>query len=261
MLSLPAQTMSTKPTKHPASLTIPTETHADLTFVLTSGNVSKIGVPSSVVIAAGSAVTRFEVTNYNDANLDGIQTVAVTASNYLYPVVLGIITNYSAPVQLDLVLPAQVTQQTGSIIAQAAISSSVVVGSNFQAQLSSSDATLLSVPQTIHIATGQTNAVFALVSPITPEITGRHLVTVTASAGPGTMTSGSTEVLGLAPVLSLFLPPQLEEGSFSNGTVTDSGGFSNKFDHCLDHRQFKGVANCGQGGLDARLARLPPHFP
>jgi len=97
-LLLPAQTSDNSPGVQPASISIPVALGFDLTFSLTSSVPTKIGVPVVVVIPAGATSAGFELTNFNDSLLDGTQLVMITASNYLFPLVQGVITNI-APVQ------------------------------------------------------------------------------------------------------------------------------------------------------------------
>ena len=179
-LTLPAQTSSTNPGVQPAAITVPRAVGSDLVFSLMSDTPSKIGVPPVVVLAAGMTSAPFEVTNYNDSIIDGVHLVTITASNYLFPTAEGIITNCSGPVQLTLTLPNHATQQPGGTLAQAQLSTSIPVGSNFQAELFSSDLTLLTTPAFVQVPVGQTNGNFSLFSPNTPVIAGSQVVTVTS---------------------------------------------------------------------------------
>jgi hypothetical protein len=119
-LSLPTQTFSTNPGVQPAAVTIPAPIGIDLLFNLASSNPSKVGVPSTVLLPAGAMSAGFNLTNYNDSLLDGVQFITVAASNYFCGAIQGTITNFSAPVQLQLTLPAVVSQQPGVISGQAA---------------------------------------------------------------------------------------------------------------------------------------------
>ena len=162
VLSLPAQTSDASPGVHQAALTIPRAIGIDLLFTLTSSTPSKIGIPATVIVAAGTTSSGFSLTNFDDAILDGLQLVTITASNYLFRAAQGTITNSSAPVQLDLTLPEVVSQQTGASGGQGQLSTSVPAGSNFQAALFSSDPDLLVTPPFVHIPAGQTNASFTV---------------------------------------------------------------------------------------------------
>jgi uncharacterized repeat protein (TIGR01451 family) len=225
ILSLPAQTSDTTPGIQPAAISIPSAIGMDLVFNLASSAPSKIGVPASVVVAAGTTSAGFNLTNFNDSILDGVQLVTVTASNYLFPPVQSIITNFSAPVPLELTLPNEANQQAGTVFGQAQISTSVSVGSNFQAELFSSDPSLLVTPSFVSIPAGQTNASFNFTIPSSPQILGSLEVTVTAFAGPGSTASGSITVSGQPTNLTLLLPGALIEGmgEVSNDTVAIAG--------------------------------------
>lgn len=226
VLSLPTQTFDSNPGVQQAAIGIPSAITVDVVFNLTSGTPSKISVPPTVIVTPGTTSTVFNVTNLNDSILDGVQLVTVTASNYLFPKVQGIITNFSAPVQLALTLPNAVNQQAGVITGQAQLSTSIPVGSNFQAQLLSSDANLLAPPQFVHIPAGQTNSSFSLTVPNGPKILGSREVIVTAFAGPASTTSGLITVFGnQSSNLTLLLPGRLIEGAgaISNATISIAG--------------------------------------
>lgn len=225
VLSLPGQTSDTTPGIQPAAISIPSAIGIDLVFNLASSVPAKIGVPATIVVAAGTISAGFNLTNFDDSILDGVQLVTITASNYLFPPAQGIITNFSAPVQLALALPNEVNQQVGAIVGQAQLSTSVPVGSNFQAELFSSDLSLLATPSFVSIPAGETNTSFNLSAPNGPEIVGSREVTVTAFAGPEATASGSITVTGQPTNLTLLLPGALIEGAgeISNATIAIAG--------------------------------------
>jgi uncharacterized repeat protein (TIGR01451 family) len=221
-LSLPAQTFSTTPGVQPASISIPAAVSVDLSFSLASSNPSKIGVPSQVLIPAGSVSAGFNITNYNDSVLDGVQFVTVSASNYLFVAAQGTITNFSAPVALGLSLPNTISQQSLNTSGQGSLSTTVPVGSNFQAQLYSSDGTVLTLPPFVQIPAGQTNAAFTFVIPSPPEILGNRTATVTAFVGPAATASNAITILGNQSFnLNLVLPTSpFFEGAGAAGNAT-----------------------------------------
>ncbi|MGA3269003.1 MAG: lamin tail domain-containing protein, partial [Verrucomicrobiota bacterium] len=224
-LLLPAQTSDASPGVQVASISIPAAIGADLVFNLQSSDPAKVEVPATVVIPAGITSAPFEVTNFDDPVVDGIQLVAITASNYLFPSAQGVITNFSTPVPLELEVPSQAGQQPGAILGQAQLSTSVPVTSNFQAEIASSDPSLLATPSFVQIAAGQTNVTFNLLSPAGPEIVGSRDVSVTAFAGTGAAASASITIIGQPTNLTLVLPAELVEGAgtVSNAVITIAG--------------------------------------
>jgi uncharacterized repeat protein (TIGR01451 family) len=226
-LSLPAQTFSTDPGIQPASISIPAAVGLDLSFSLASSSPAKIGVPPQVLIPAASSSTGFNITNYNDSAVDGIQFVTVSASNYLFTTAEGTITNFSAPIGLQLSMPITISQQSLGTSGQGSLSTTVPVGSNFQAQLYSSDGTVLVLPSLVQIPAGQTNAAFTFLVPNPPEILGNRSVTVTGFAGPAATVSNAITILGNQSfTLNLALPtsPYMEgAGAAGNASVRIAG--------------------------------------
>lgn len=224
-LSLPTQTFADNPGIQPGLLTIPGAIGTDLVFNLTSDTPSKIQVPSTVVIAAGTNSATFNITNFNDSLLDGVQFVTITAANYLFPTVEGTITNFSVPVQLGLTLPGPVDQNAG-VIPGAQLSTSVPVGPNFQSELFSSAPELVATPPFVHIPAGQTNASFDLYVPKGLNLLGNRQVIVTAFAGPAAMTNGSITISGnQSNNLALHMPGRVlaSAGSITDANLTLAG--------------------------------------
>lgn len=226
MLTLPPTTLSTVSEIHPATIAISRAIDFDLVFNLNSDNPSKIGGPSTVTIPAGNVSARFNLTNFNDSVIDGIQFVTITASNSLSLMTQGLITNLSAPMLPQLTLPSEIIPQGGTITNQAQLSIGVPAGSNFQAELRSSDPSLLDVPLYVRIPAGQTNVRFSLNAPNAPVILGSRKLTVTASAGSEGTASGSITISGAkANDLVLQVPDRLFEGSgdATNATIMIAG--------------------------------------
>jgi len=219
-LSLPTQTSDISPGIHQAAIVIPGIVGSNLVFSLMSEAPSKIGVPPSVIIPAGTTSNGFFVTNFNDSMLDGVQLVTITASNFLFPVLQGVVTNFSAPVSLTLTTPGEVNQQSGETSIQAELSTGIPVSSNFQAEVYSSDPNLLATPTFVQIPAGETNAAFSIGVAGGPQIVGSEEVTITALAAPDFPTSSTMTVFGLPASLTLQLPAQLIEGAGAVGNCT-----------------------------------------
>jgi uncharacterized repeat protein (TIGR01451 family) len=213
VLSLPTQTSNSSPGFQPASISIPGPLGFDLTFTLASSVPTKIGTPATVVVPAGATNAGFQVTNFNDTLIDGVQVITITASNDLFLPVQHAITNFSAPVQLSLSLPIQVNQQPGSILGQGQLSTTAPATSDYQVQISSDDTNLLFVPTFVQIKAGQTNLSFSFSQPVGSKTIGNRLVTVTAFAGATAAATNSILLLGLYTNLTLSLPSPLLEGS------------------------------------------------
>ena len=193
---------------------------ANLVIPLTSSNPSKLTVPSSVTIPAGQTNVGFNITVIDDAGLDGTQMINVTGSAPGYATGSGTIAIYDDhTAALAVSLPASATE--GDSPFPATVSMSGVPSSDIAVTMSSSDPTSLTVPSTVTIPAGQTNATFYGTVISDDQLRGDRVVTVTAHVmnwtdGTDYMTIHDNKSTNLV----LVLPAQARE---SNGVLTNAG--------------------------------------
>ena len=220
-VSLPASTVKNAGViTGQCQVSIPHPAAANVTVQLASGNTNKLTVPASVTILAGQTNAPFNVTIVDDNGLDGTQTINITGSAEGFATGTGAISIYDdKSTSLAVALPSAATEGDGSIPAM--VSMIGVPASDISVNMSSSDPTSLSVPATVTIPAGQTNAAFYPSVIADNQLRGDRLVTVTAQVvnwtnGMASMTihdNKSTNVM-------VTLPAQARE---SNGVLTNAG--------------------------------------
>ncbi len=175
----------------------------DLTVALTSADPSAVTVPASVTIPAGQSNAVFDLTIADE--LQGRETEAVQISATAPGFVTGtniIEVSDSAAVTLHLSLPGTVSQAEGTIQAAAYIRD--VQTNTLLVNLSSSDTTVLQVPDSVSIPIGETTAVFAA-TVVDDSLTNNEPRTAVVTAQtPGWITATSSVVVlpvGVGPVI------------------------------------------------------------
>jgi hypothetical protein len=176
----------------------------DLTVALSSSDASAVTVPASVILAAGQTTVVFDLTIADALRARGTETVLIrgTAPNY----VVGsgnIEVSDSAAVTVHLSLPGTVSEGEGTIAGAVYVRD--VQTNTLPVQLSSSDTTVLQVPDSISIPVGQTTAVFAAtVGIVSANLINEPQVAIVTAHIPGWI-DGSASVallsIGLAPVV------------------------------------------------------------
>jgi len=220
-ISLPASTV-----KNAGVLTgqcqasLPHAATVNLTIQLASSNTNRLTVPATVTILAGQTNAVFSATVVDDSGLDGTQMINVTGSAPDYATGTGTIAIYDdRSAALAVVLPASATEGDGSF--PATVSMSGVPASDIAVNMSCSDPTSLTVPATVTIPAGQTNATFYPTVVDDNQLRGDRVVSVTAHVvnwtnGMASMTIHDNKSTNLV----LALPPQARE---SNGQLTNAG--------------------------------------
>jgi alpha-tubulin suppressor-like RCC1 family protein/Zn-dependent metalloprotease len=195
----------------------------NLTVALSSGDATEVTVPASVTVLAGQTNAAFDLTVVDDAELDGTQTAAITASASGYNTSsanLAVFDNETAT--LGVVLPATATE--GQATAPGTVQISAVPAANIVVGLSSSDTTEIQVPASVIIPSGQTSAVFTATVVDDNQIDGPQAATVTAHVQNWTDGSAIITVLDNENTnLTVTLPAQAREG---DGVLTNAGSVS-----------------------------------
>ena len=166
---------------------------ADVTVGLSSGNIFRIQVPTSVVILAGATSTVFAITAPDNGQIDGAQTVTLTAhvANWTDGVAsLTVFDNES--LALAVTLPAQAPEDAGVLTNAGLVRIAGTLPTNLLVSLTSGNPAKVAVPPSAVIPAGQLTASFNLAIVDNALLDGDQAVPITASA-PG-FVSGTASI-------------------------------------------------------------------
>ncbi|MBI5383646.1 MAG: hypothetical protein HZA90_03065 [Verrucomicrobia bacterium] len=201
-------------------VSIPAPRASSLGVSLTSGDTTELTVPVSVTILAGSTNATFNITVVDDALLDGTQPAQIRATATGYGDAfdtINVLDNDAAA--LTVILPASATEGDGTIAGTVRSSRAPLVP--FTVFLGSSDTTELTVPASLVLAAGATQAVFTATVVNDTLIDGPRNATVTASVSGWTNGTDVVSVLDNESTnLTLTLPEMAMEG---DGTLSGAG--------------------------------------
>ncbi|MCX6856346.1 MAG: S8 family serine peptidase, partial [Verrucomicrobia bacterium] len=199
---------------------------SNLVVTLTSNRPGEeISFPSTVTVLAGQTEVNFNLTPINDTRIDGTQSVTLTAASATWPsssTNVSVHDNESG--NLTLILPANVTEGASPVTNNARVTLPSAAVVNIVVPLTSSDITELTVPSTVTILQGQTQAFFTLTMPEDNLLDGAQSVTVTASVVNWPVRTANLQVLdNESTQLAVSLPAVALE---SAGTLVDVGRVS-----------------------------------
>jgi len=193
-----------------------------ISVALSSSDPSRITVPASVLLPAGSNRVVFDLTAQDNATLDGTVNVTLRAEAIGY---FGgsdeLIISDNETTTLTVRLPAKVREGGGRMSRHGVVRASARPQRDVVVQLRSSDPDELQVPATVVLRSGQTKAEFDLMPVDDRRIDGPRTVTVTAHVE--NWTDGRDSMLILdndEPALFVALPVSASEG---NGVLTNAG--------------------------------------
>ena len=178
----------------------------DLTVSLASSDAAAIAVPVSVTIPAGQSTAVFNLTVASQLDGRAMETVMIgaVAPNYVAGST-NIQVLDDAGMTLQLSLPGTAIESQGTLEGEVYIRD--VQTNTLLVQLSSSDTTVLRVPDSIFIPVGQTTAVFAATVVYDNMINGPQFAMVSAHA-PGWLDATGSVVIGL-PAVVVMQPTNL----------------------------------------------------
>ncbi|MCG3150312.1 MAG: hypothetical protein PCFJNLEI_03795 [Verrucomicrobiae bacterium] len=163
---------------------VSTPVTVDFAVALTSSDPTELTVPVGVTVVAGQTQAVFVATVVNDALIDGMQAVTVTAHVAGWTDGLASVDVLdNEPVNLVVTLTGVAREGAGLLTNAGVVRISGVLPADLPVNLVSSDLTELTVPASVTIGAGQTSAVFAVTVVDDSESDGAQSVTVTASAG------------------------------------------------------------------------------
>ena len=195
---------------------------ADLTVTLASLDTSELTVPPTATILAGQTNAAFNLTVVDDAQLDGSQFVAVTASapGYATASTTMAINDNEAAV-LSVSVPASATEGQGVLTNAGTVTISQAPDAAIAISLTSSDTSEVVVSPTVTLAAGQLSTNVSLVIGDDGRIDGTRPVTVTAHVVNWTDGSGVINVADNENTnLTVLVPALANEGE---GALTNAG--------------------------------------
>ena len=210
-----------------------TGTAGDLLVSLVSDDMSEATVPMTVMIPDGMSEATFSITAVDDAIVDGLQSVRVTASATGFTDgTAGIdVTDDDVPTLSISIDMASISEKGGS--ATGTVTRNTGTAGDLTVSLVSDDTSEAIVPMSVMIPDGMSEATFAITAVDDSIVDGKQTVTVTATAtgfvdGAGTIEVTDDDVASDPPVISnVALASTYTEGDpdlllAGNGTVTDT---------------------------------------
>ena len=169
---------------------------ANVAVSLSSSDTTEIQVPSPVFIPAGQTSAVFTATVVNDTLIDGLQTATVTAHVQNWTDATATITVFdNENLNLIVALPGSVSENAGVLTNAGQVRLSGSLPTNLVVSLVSGVTNRLTVPASVIVVAGQTNALFNLTLIDNSLQDGNRSVGVTASAPGFTNGTGFTFVL------------------------------------------------------------------
>ena len=212
------------------TISIPATLANDLLVQLVSSDTSRVTVPITVTIPSGQLSAPLPITIVDNAELDGLQNVTITATavNYVSDVrAINIHDNETAV--LVITLPSTVREGDSTLAALGTITSNAAPTRDITIALLSSDTSEITVPATLVLRAGQTSVVFDVTVGDDAVIDGGQIAVITAHVENWTDGTSKVEVLDNDRWLSVTLPTNAWEGQGAlsrAGTVTIGGTLS-----------------------------------
>jgi hypothetical protein len=177
---------------------------AAVAVALSSSDLTELWVPTFVILPAGQTSVVFTASVVDDSQIDGPQSVTVTAHVENWKdgsTIITVLDNES--LALTLSLPASVAEDAGPQTNAGRLTLAGTLATNLVVTLASGNPLRLTVPATVTVPAGQTSAFFNLTPVNNTVADGNQVVAVTATApGMGSATNSLTVVDDdIAPVI------------------------------------------------------------
>jgi len=200
-------------------LTLDTPAGKDVAVTVTSDNPS-VQVPRTVTIPAGATTTTFSLLPVNDNQINGDRSVGISASVAGWTAASASMTILDDEASIiTLTIPALHEGDSGK---SGTVTLSGTLATNLTVNLGSDDSSELTVPATMTIPAGQTQAVFPLAVIDDGEPDGTQPVTLTATAPgfPDATISGSVADNDVHHFVIAQVPPSVIRNSSQVVSVT-----------------------------------------
>lgn len=205
-----------------------TDVSQPLVVTLTNGNPNEISIPLTVTIPAGMSSVSFDIDAVNDALVDGIQTVSITASSAGYFSGSGNVhvTNVTMP-QITFTFDAtEISENAGQMATRGTVSHNIVNhGLPVVVTLLNPDPSEISLPSGVTIAAFENSATFDVAAVDDDLFDGTQTVTVTATVNGFLPGSATINVLDFEPLLIELSASSIAENAGASaafGTVSRS---------------------------------------
>ena len=197
---------------------------SDLVLTLTSGDASRLGVPTTVTLPAGQTSALFPLTILDNTLLDGLEAISITAGAPGYSTATGSVKLHdNESSTLSVIAPLSATEGVGTVVGT--VTSSAAPTRDIVVQLSSDNTGRASVPATVTIKAGQTSANFNINIVNNTVIDGTSLVTVGATYDNWVSGFRTLAVQDNDNFITVSLPASGWEGqTFTNGGTVTIGG-------------------------------------
>jgi hypothetical protein len=195
----------------------------DLVVNLHSSDVLAATVPLSVLIPAGQTNATFDITIVDDeiVNTGRVAVISAYATGYNSARASIAVHNTDVYHPMYLSIPAQAMEGAGTLAGQGSVSVTPTPTNDLVVNLASSNTTEVTVPATVTIPAGQTNAVFNLTIGNDGLLDGDQRVTVAAAALSYTNALASITVHDASTAtLVVTLPASVSEHA---GILTNAG--------------------------------------
>ncbi|MFO0821286.1 MAG: peptidoglycan DD-metalloendopeptidase family protein [Pirellulales bacterium] len=152
-----------------------------LVVLLTSSDTSEATVPASVTIAAGEASASLTITAQDDALLDGLQTITLSAAATGYVSASDSLEVTDSESLTVSVVPNSIPENGSSALATVT-RSNTDIAQPLVVTLSNSDSTEVSIPASVTIPAGAASTTFSVQPLVDALFDGPQSVTITATA-------------------------------------------------------------------------------
>ena len=183
-----------------AAATTATVTRSDprgnLTVALTSNDVSEATLPATVTFLDGQSIVTVDIAAIDDPEVDGTQTVTVSAAATGYTGASATleVTDDDVPLVLDLAIAdASISESAGAAATTATVTRSDPRG-NLTVTLTSDDTSEATLPATVTLLDGQSSASFDVAAVDDSNVDGMQTVTLSAAAAGYAGASGTLAV-------------------------------------------------------------------
>ncbi|MEC8338793.1 MAG: zinc-dependent metalloprotease family protein, partial [Planctomycetota bacterium] len=180
-----------------ATVTRTGSTSGDLVVTLTSSDTTEATVPATVTIPDGQSSVTFEIAAIDDSDVDGTQTVTITAeaSGLASGSDTLNVTDDDVPLVLSVAIAdASVAENGGATATTATVTRTGPTSGDLIVSLTSSDTSEATVPSTVTIPDGQSSATFDIAAIDDSDVDGTQTVTIAATASEFTGGSDTLDV-------------------------------------------------------------------
>ena len=177
-------------------------------------------MPATAVIPQGSTSANFTLTILDDADIDGAQTVTITAYERSWGSESDTIDIQDNSELETISIPFSATEGDGFLLNQGNVTISMVDSADLTISLVSSDITEVTVPASVVIPKGSTSANFDMTIIDDTDVDGTQTVTITASASGSGSINDSIFVYDNWELAAVSIPATATEG---DGLLADQG--------------------------------------